>query len=306
MQRRAGQPGSSSGELSTILVSGAAGMLGGELLRTVPPGLTAVGTDLRAGEGVHASGIDLAGPDAVSHLFAEHGPFSGVIHGAAFTAVDLAEEKEAEALRANETATRVLAEACARAGIPIVVVSTDFVFDGTGNRPYRENDPVRPLSAYGRTKLAGERAAIAAHPTGAKIVRTQWLYGPRGKHFPGTIRELARTRKELKVVNDQIGSPTTTLELAPALWDVLLRGQPGIWHAACEGACSWFDLAVATLELSGVQGVDVRPCATSEFPRPAKRPAYSVLDCSRLGALRGARLAPWKKALADFLAKHPL
>jgi dTDP-4-dehydrorhamnose reductase len=265
-----------------------------------------VGTDLRPGEGVEASGLDLADAAAVARLFSEHGPFTGVIHCAAFTAVDLAEEKESEALRANETATRVLSEACARAGIPIVVVSTDFVFDGEGKRPYREDDPVRPLSAYGRTKLAGERAAIAAHPKGAKIVRTQWLYGPRGKHFPGTIRELAKTRKELKVVNDQIGSPTTTLELAPALWDVLLRAEPGIWHAACEGSCSWFDLAVATLELSGVKDVDVRPCATSEFPRPAKRPAYSVLDCSRLAALRGARLAPWKQALANFLAKHPL
>jgi dTDP-4-dehydrorhamnose reductase len=279
-------------------------MLGSELLGTVPSGRSAVGTDLRAGEGVAAAEVDLAEPVAVERLFGEHGPFSGVIHGAAFTAVDLAEEKEAEALRANETATRVLAETCARAGIPIVVVSTDFVFDGEGRRPYREDDPVRPLSAYGRTKLAGERAAIAAHPAGTRIVRTQWLYGPRGKHVPGTIRELARTRKELKVVDDQIGSPTTTLELAPALWDVLLCGEPGVWHAACEGSCSWFDLAVATLALSGVEDVVVRPCPTAEFPRPAKRPAYSVLDCSRLARLRGRTLRPWREALAAFVLRE--
>lgn len=281
-------------------------MLGSELLRTVPAGCVAFGTDLRFGEGVGAPEIDLAEESCVASVFGEDGPFSGVIHTAAFTAVDLAEEKEADALRANETATYNLSETCARKGIPIVVLSTDFVFDGAGTRPYREDDPVRPLSAYGRTKLAGERAAIATHPKGAKIVRTQWLYGPRGKHFPGTIRELARTRKELKVVNDQFGSPTTTLELAPALWDVLLRAEPGVWHAACEGSCSWFDLAVATLELSGVTGVVVRPCATADFPRPAQRPAYSVLDCSRLAALRGATLAPWKQALAQFLAKYPL
>jgi len=281
-------------------------MLGSELRIRAPRGTATLGTDLRAAEGVEAPAVDLADPQAVARLFADHGPFSGVIHCAAFTAVDLAEEKEAEALRANEGATRVLAQACARTGTPLVVIGTDFVFDGDSRRPYREDDPVRPLSAYGRTKLAAERAALAAHPKGTRIVRTQWLYGPRGKHFPGTIRELARTRRELKVVNDQIGSPTTTLELAPAIWDVLLRGEPGIYHAACEGSCSWFDLAVATLELSGVTGVDVRPCGTAEFPRPAKRPAYSVLDSSRLAALRGARLAPWKRALADFLAVHPL
>ena len=275
-------------------------MLGSELLRTVPAGCAAFGTDLRAGEGVGAPEIELADEASVTGLFGDEGPFSGVIHTAAFTAVDLAEEKEADALRANETATYNLSEVCARKRIPIVVLSTDFVFDGEGTRPYREDDPVRPLSAYGRTKLAGERAAIAAHPKGAKIVRTQWLYGPRGKHFPGTIRELARTRKELKVVDDQIGSPTTTLELAPALWDVLFRAEPGIWHAACEGACSWFDLAVATLEVAGVKDVVVRPCTTAEFPRPARRPAYSVLDCSKLAALRGRRLAPWREALRSF------
>jgi dTDP-4-dehydrorhamnose reductase len=281
-------------------------MLGSEILVRAPAGIATVGTDLRPGPGVAAAGVDLADAAAVARLFAEQGPFSGAIHTAAFTAVDLAEEKEAEALRANESATRVLAEACARARIPLVAVSTDFVFDGEGRRPYREDDPVRPLSAYGRTKLAGERAALAAHPEGTRIVRTQWLYGPRGKHFPGTIRELSRTRKELKVVNDQIGSPTTTLELAPALWDVLLSGKAGIWHAACEGACSWYDLAVATLQVSGVNSVKVTPCTTAEFPRPAHRPPYSVLDCSRLAALRGRRLAPWRKALEDFLAVNPL
>jgi len=269
-------------------------MLGSELRIQAPRGTATIGTDLRAAEGVDAPSVDLADPEAVARLFADHGPFTGVIHCAAFTAVDLAEEKEAEALRANEGATRVLAQACATAGTPLVVVGTDFVFDGESRRPYREDDPVHPLSAYGRTKLASERAALAAHPKGTRIVRTQWLYGPRGKHFPGTIRELARTRKELKVVSDQIGSPTTTLELAPALWDVLLRGEPGIWHAACEGACSWFDLAVATLELCGVQGVDVRPCSTAEFPRPAKRPAYSVLG-------GGPGLPSWRDGLDAYL-----
>ena len=289
-----------------MLVTGAAGMLGSEILLRAPAGTRTVGTDLREGASVVAPAVDLADAAAVARLFADHGPFSGAIHTAAFTAVDLAEQKEADATRANAEATRVLAAACARAQIPLVALSTDFVFDGATTRPYREDDPVRPLSAYGRSKLAGERAALEAHPSGTRIVRTQWLYGPRGKHFPGTIREIARKRTELKVIHDQVGSPTSTLELAPALWDVLARGTPGIWHAACEGACSWYDFAAATLELCGVQGVRVIPCTTEEYPLPAKRPQYSVLDSSRLAQLRGRRLAPWKRALQDFLATNPL
>lgn len=293
--------------MQKVLVSGAAGMLGSQVVRTAPSGFQALSTDLRAdAAGSAAPGVDLADTTAVARLFEQHGPFSGVIHCAAWTAVDLAETEEAQARRANEEACRVLARACAQAAIPLVVVSTDFVFDGQGSRPYREDDPVHPLSAYGRTKLAGEQAALHEHPRGACIVRTQWLYGPRGKHFPATIHQLASTREELKVVNDQIGSPTTTLELAPALWDVLRAGQPGIYHAACEGQCSWFDLARAVLELSGNTRTRVLPCSTAEFPRPARRPAYSTLDCSKLTRLRGRPLAPWRTALADFLRAHPL
>lgn len=289
-------------EHKRVLVTGAAGMLGSQLLRCAPARTAMVGSDLREAPGVDAAGIDLAEAGPVARLFAEHGPFTGVIHTAAFTAVDLAEEREAEARRVNETVCHVLAQACARASIPLLVVSTDFVFDGRARRPYREDDPTNPLSAYGRTKLQGERAAQAAHPAGTRIVRTQWLYGPRGKHFPGTMLALARERSELKVVHDQVGSPTSTLELAPALWDVLERGEPTVYHAACEGAASWHDLAVATLEEGGLRHVKVVPCTTAEFPRPAVRPAYSVLDCSRLAALRGRRLAPWRTALHDFLA----
>jgi dTDP-4-dehydrorhamnose reductase len=277
-----------------VLVTGAAGMLGSQLALCAPPGTEVVGTDLRAAEGVAAGGVDVADATAVDALFRERGPFAGVIHTAAWTAVDLAEEREAEARRANEDPCRELGRACARAQIPLVLVSTDFVFDGRATRPYREDDATRPLSAYGRTKLQGEVAAREAHPRGTRIVRTQWLYGPRGKHFPGTILALARERSELKVVHDQIGSPTSTLELAPALWDVL-------YHAACEGQASWYEVAVATLELAGRRDVRVAPCTTGEFPRPAERPRYSVLDCTRLAALRGRALAPWRAALADFL-----
>lgn len=284
-----------------MLVTGAAGMLGSQVILAAPEELATVGTDLREAPGVEAPGVDLSDLEQVDALFTEHGPLAGVIHTAAYTAVDRAEEEEALALRVNGDACGVLAERCALDGLPLLVVSTDFVFDGTSRRPYREDDPPAPLGAYGRTKLAGEKRATEAHPDGTRIVRTQWLYGPRGKHFPHTMLQLARERDRLKVVADQVGSPTSTLELAPALWDVLRRGEPGIWHAACEGECSWYDLAVATLEAAGVEGVVVDPCTTEEFPRPARRPAYSVLDCSKLARLRGATLAPWREALQTYL-----
>jgi dTDP-4-dehydrorhamnose reductase len=290
-----------------VLVTGAAGMLGSQLLLDAPRGTLAVGTDLRApapgGPPVAALGVDLAEPAAVARLVAEHGPFQGLIHAAAYTAVDQAESEEALALRVNATASRVLAEAARAAAVPMVLLSTDFVFDGRSSRPYREDDDAAPLSAYGRTKLAGERAALAAWPGGVRVVRTQWLYGPRGKHFPGTILRLARERRELSVVDDQRGSPTSTLELAPALWDVLERCAPGVWHAACEGVCSWFDLARAVLEIAGLAAdVELRRCSTAEFPRPAPRPAYSALDCAKLAAARGRTFAPWRRALAEFMA----
>lgn len=287
-----------------VLVTGAAGMLGSQVLLASPDDVHAVGTDLCEAHGVEALGVDLAEPEQVSRLFEEHGPFSGVIHAAAYTAVDQAEEEEQLALRVNATASGILAEVCASAEVPLVAVSTDFVFDGQAATPYSADALTRPLSAYGRTKLAGEQAAVAAHPEGARIVRTQWLYGPRGKHFPATIQRLAGERDHLKVVSDQVGSPTSTLELAPALWDVLEGGAPGIYHAACEGSCSWYDLAVAVLEDSGLTDVTVEPCTTDEFPRPAYRPPYSVLDCAKLTALRGVPLATWRDALRTFLGNE--
>lgn len=293
-----------------MLVTGAAGMLGSQLLLDAPEGFEAVGTDLVPAQGggpeVVAPGVDLLDADAVGRLFAERGPFAGVIHAAAFTAVDRCEEEEALALRVNAEAVGVVARTCAAEAVPLVAVGTDFVFDGRASTPYAEDARPSPMSAYGRTKLAGERAAREAHPAGARIVRTQWLYGPRGSHFPGTILRVGRERGELRVVDDQVGSPTSTLELAPALWDALARGEAGVYHAACEGACSWFDFASAVLAGAGLSSVRIEPCTTAEFPRPAPRPAYSVLGCERLSRLRGRGLAPWREALAAFLAAEGL
>jgi dTDP-4-dehydrorhamnose reductase len=295
-----------AGAVERVLVTGAAGMLGSEVVRRAPARVACVATDVASAPGVDAPGVDLADEAAVARLWAERGPFDGVIHCAAYTAVDRAESEAALARRVNVDACAVLARRCARDGARLVAVGTDFVFDGAKRAPYVEDDPPAPLSVYGRTKLDGEREALAAHPSGTAIVRTQWLYGPRGQHFPRTIVRLAREKGRLRVVDDQVGSPTSTLELAPALWDVLLSGANGVYHAACEGACSWHGFTRAILDLAQLGATVLEPCATAEFPRPARRPAYSVLDSSRLAALRGRRLAPWRAALADYLAVEPL
>ncbi|MEE8469169.1 MAG: dTDP-4-dehydrorhamnose reductase [Planctomycetota bacterium] len=291
-------------EQAKVLVTGAAGMLGSQVLLAAPDDVGTLGTDLREAAGVDAAGVDLADVWAVDGLFAEHGPFVGVIHTAGYTAVDKAEEEEDLARRVNADATRTLAERCAQEDIPLLVLSTDFVFDGERRTPYPEDAEPNPLSAYGRTKLAGEQAALQAHGKGTRIVRTQWLYGPRGKHFPATILRLAQERDHLRVVADQFGAPTSTLELAPALWDVLRQGDPGFYHAACSGSCSWYEFAVLVLELVHAEDVLVEPCSTAECPRPAQRPAYSVLDCSRLARLRGSPLASWQDALKTYLGNE--
>ncbi len=289
-----------------ILITGAAGMLGQQLFADAPAGVIAVGTDLMPQANVAAPGVDLADEGSVALLWKIHGPFDAVIHGAAYTAVDLAETHLELARRANVEASTVLARRCARERSRLVAVSTDFVFDGDGARPYREDDVPRPLSVYGRTKLDGERAALGMHPGGTLIARTQWLYGPRGKHFPRTIVAAAREKGRLKVVNDQRGSPTTTLALSPALWDLTQRGEPGIYHAACDGECSWFEFTRAILDELGLASVILEPCSSAEFPRPARRPAYSVLDSHKLARLRGRSLGEWRVALAAYLALEPL
>lgn len=289
-------------------------MLGSQLLLDAPGSCAAVGTDLvPAPDGapeVEFVGVDLCQEAAVADLFARE-TFTGVIHAAAYTAVDQAEEDQATARAVNARAPEVVAEACREHGLPLVLVSTDFVFDGDRTTGlYLESDPVGPLSVYGATKLEGEQRAAEAHPDGLTIARTQWLYGPRGRHFPGTMLTLAESRETLSVVADQVGAPTSTLELAPALWDLLEKGARmsapggGVYHAACEGEGSWCDFARETFRLAGLDPARVQPCTTAEFARPATRPQRSVLDCSRLGALRGQRFLDWRAALARFFELH--
>lgn len=287
-----------------VLVTGAAGMLGSQLLLDAPAGVEVFGTDLapagaREGPVFAHGGVDLSEPEEVERLLDEIAPLDAILHCAAYTAVDRAEEEPELAHRVNALAPENVAQAAQERGLFMVLVSTDFVFDGRGHEPYRPTDPKAPLGVYGRTKLEGEERSNRAHPEGLAIVRTQWLYGPRGEHFPGTMLRLASQRDELKVVDDQVGSPTSTLELSPALWDVLRKRATGIYHAACEGRASWYDFAKAILELWD-DNTPVHPCGTEEFPRPAPRPAFSVLDCSDLTRLRGRALEPWRIALSNY------
>ncbi len=174
----------------------------------------------------------------------------------------------------------------------MIYVSTDYVFDGTKREPYLESDPVNPQTAYGRTKLAGERATAEANPR-HHIVRTSWLFGPGGPNFVETILRLARERDSLRVVDDQVGKPTYTGHLAPELLELAASEEYGIHHRAGAGECSWFEFALEIVERAGLD-CSVEPCTTAEFPRPAPRPAYSVLGGEQ-------RLPSWREGLEAYL-----
>jgi dTDP-4-dehydrorhamnose reductase len=210
-----------------------------------------------------------------------------VINCAAWTDVDGAEDHEDEALRINRDGARNMAEAAGA----VLYVSTDYVFDGTKREPYVESDPVNPQSAYGRTKLAGERVTAEANPR-HYIVRTSWLFGPGGKNFVETMLGLG---PEVRVVDDQVGSPTFTGHLADALARLARTEDYGVHHLTASGSCSWVEFA---REIFARAGSDTRaePCTTADFPRPAPRPAYSVL-----GSERGHRLPSWQEGLDAYL-----
>lgn len=216
-----------------------------------------------------------------------------VIQCAAYTRVDDAERAEAAAHDVNARGAGIVARACAELGVRFVYPSTDYVFDGSATTPYRPDAPVAPLNAYGRSKLAGERAAAAAD---ALIVRTSWLYGPRGSSFVRTVLARVRDGIELRVVDDQRGSPTYTLDLADTILLLLERAAPaGVYHATNAGDTTWFGLATAIAAGAG-ERARITPVASSEFPLPACRPRYSVLDCTGTHDIAGP-LPHWRAAL---------
>jgi dTDP-4-dehydrorhamnose reductase len=274
-----------------ILIVGDRGMLGRAFRELL-------GREARAFAGHDLPDLDAAEPAQVAALF--KAPWRAVINCAAFTNVDGAEEHEATALRGNATAPRVLAEACAAAGIPLLHFSTDYVFNGRATAPYPIDAPLEPLGAYGRTKAAGE-AAIRTSGAAHLIVRTSWLYAPWANNFVRTMAKLTRDKPALKVVHDQRGRPTSAEHLARASLALLDRGATGTFHVTDGGECTWYELTVAIAERLG-RTCAITPCTTAEFPRPAPRPAYSVLDLATTETLLGP-MPDWRVNLADVLAR---
>ena len=278
------------------LVTGAGGQVAKAWIAAAPAGWTI--TALTRAE------LDIADEAAVSAAVAAAAP-DLILNAAAYTAVDRAQSEPDLAFAANRDGPAHLAAAARRAGARFIHISTDFVFDGLGGRPYRPSDPTAPAGVYGASKLAGEAAVLAADP-GALIVRTAWVYGPGGGNFLATMLRLMASRPELGVVADQIGTPTSTPTLAAALWAFAVAEAAGVWHYTDAGAASWYDFAVAIAEEALAAGLlasapPIRPIATADYPTPAARPPYSVLDKSASFALLGP--APhWRVALRAVLA----
>ena len=286
------------------LITGAAGMVGTDLQYA----LSVAEEDFTA---LSHLDLDLTDEVGVRRAVATHRP-TVIVNCAAWTRVDDAELREDEAARINGTAVGYLAAACNRTGTLLTQISTDFVFDGAGRAPYEIDAAVAPLSAYGRTKLIGETAAGTAHAHA--IVRTSWLFGNSGPSFVEAIRRQIRAgKRELRVVNDQRGRPTWTPHLAEALITISRAAERdaaarGIYHYADEPACTWFELAeeiVAVMRETGelTEDVVVDPVSSSEFPRPAVRPAYSVLSTDRYERELGGKPGSWKEGLREFLKR---
>lgn len=224
-----------------------------------------------------------------------------LINCAAYTAVDRAETEPDLAFLVNGEAVGVLAQVCQETACRFIHISTDYVFDGTGTQPYREEDAIHPQNVYGASKLEGEKRAIAADPD-VVIIRTSWVYSPFGKNFVKTMIRLMEEKPEISVVNDQVGSPTYAHDLAIAILQIIrfARWTPGIYHYSNDGAISWYEFAVEIGKQLNSQ-CRIHAIPTSQFPTPARRPAYSVLDKTRISQTYGIRPLPWKKSLQDCL-----
>ena len=296
-----------------ILIAGASGQLGTVLVKaltmgqTVSGALSTVYADVDIDAVTHSM-LDIADRQAVNTWFAAHPPYDLVINAAAQTNVDGCEKAEAQAYRVNAHGPENLALAVNRTGGRFIHVSTDYVFAGKEATPRTENDPVCPVSAYGRTKLAGEKLALDACQN-TFVVRTAWLYGSEGRNFVKTMLRLARQNGVIKVVNDQWGSPTNAADLADAILRMAVTDQYGIYHAVNAGVCSWYDFACRIVDRKGIPCKKV-PLTSSDykamFPASADRPAYSVLSTQKLKTVIGRSMRTWQAAIDDFLATNDM
>ena len=280
--------------MNIVLVTGANGQLGNSIRARVDkyPGYKFLFTDIDT--------LDICDKEAVRR-FVEENEVRYVLNCAAYTAVDKAEENVELCGRINRDAVRNIGEAARKVGAKVIHVSTDYVFDGTSCRPYREEDAPAPVSVYGRTKLEGEEALMKACPESV-IIRTAWLYSEYGNNFLKTVLRLARERDELRFVFDQVGTPTYAGDLALALLTVLEKAEagkfvPGIYHFSDEGVCSWYDFTVKILRIAGLDK-RVIPIESEDYPTPARRPHYSVLNKGKIKSVYGLAIPHWESSLA--------
>jgi len=279
-----------------ILLTGCNGQLGNEiqLLEHMNPQHQYLNTDIEE--------LDITDAQAIDRFIQEN-QIDGIINCAAYTAVDKAEENVELCTLLNAIAPGYLAQAIEKRNGFFIQISTDYVFDGTHHTPYTPEDPTCPNSVYGKTKLAGEQAAISACKR-TMIIRTAWLYSTFGNNFVKTMLRLGREKTELGVIFDQIGSPTYARDLAVAIIEAIRQGViPGIYHFSNEGVISWYDFTKAIHRIAGITTCHVRPLHTSEYPTPAARPHYSVLDKTKFKETYGIEIPYWEDSLRECISK---
>ncbi len=275
-----------------ILITGCNGQLGNEiqLLEKQHPQHTFFNTDVAE--------LDITNPEAIGQ-FVEENHIDGIVNCAAYTAVDKAESDTDFCRKLNADAPGYLAEAIERQGGWMIQISTDYVFDGTQHTPYREDAATCPNSVYGRTKLEGEQN-VTSRCRRSMVIRTAWLYSTFGNNFVKTMLRLGREKDELGVIFDQIGTPTYARDLAVAIFAAIEKGVvPGIYHFSNEGVASWYDFTLAIHRLAGIESCRVRPIHTTDYPTPATRPHYSVLDKSKIKETFGIEIPHWETSLAE-------
>lgn len=279
-----------------ILITGCNGQLGNEmqLLEQVHAEHRYFNTDVAE--------LDITDSAAIERFVTENA-IDGIVNCAAYTAVDKAEENQDFCCVLNADAPGYLAAAIEKRGGWMIQVSTDYVFDGTNHKPYVETDPVCPNSTYGRTKLAGEQAVMTSCSQ-SMVIRTAWLYSTFGNNFVKTMIRLGREKHELGVIFDQIGTPTYARDLAVAIFAAISKGVvPGIYHFSNEGVISWYDFTKAIHRIAGISTCHVRPLHTEEYPAPAARPHYSVLDKTKIKQTFGIEIPYWEESLKECIEK---
>ena len=280
-----------------VVVTGAAGMLGRDVVKV----LEEQGLDVTA---LSRKELDITEKGQCASLLKDIRP-EIVINCAAFTKVDLCEEESTLAFDVNAKGPKNLANVCKEIGTKLVHISTDYVFDGTSSRPYREDDQPNPINIYGKSKLQGEEA-VRKSDADHLIVRTSWLFGKNGPNFIRTMLKLSREKELVQVVDDQRGRPTYTKDLARGIALLIEKGAFGTVNFANSGSCSWYELCCFVLEQAGIKNVKVVPVSSEIFKRPAKRPRYSVLDLSRFKAITGTSPRSWKEAVKGYLEEMGL